>query len=82
MKVQEISKGVERVLENFDAHGYSLMTETDESPSQTTDTDLPIEATLQRLSKFVNHRIRYEDFTNADKKNMVELFVSHSTTMT
>ena len=82
MKVHELSKGVERVLENVDSQGNAIAADLDGSSSNMTNEDIPIEATLLKLAKFVNLKIRHEDFSIADKKNMLELFVSHATTMT
>ena len=35
-----------------------------------------------KLSKYVNNRIGYEDFTSTDKRNLVETFVTHEMTLT
>ena len=80
--MQDITKGVERILENIQSQSYTLAEGQEEETSESTETDLPIEATLQKLSRFINYRIGYEDFTNTDKRNLVEIFVTHETTLT
>ena len=44
--------------------------------------EVAVASTLQKLSLFVNNRIKHQDFTDADKENMVKLFVTHASTMT
>jgi len=40
-----------------------------------------IEPTLVRLNQYVHQQIKWTDFTVEDKMNMMELFVTHETTL-
>jgi hypothetical protein len=39
--------------------------------------ELGLESTLSKLREFVKEKVRYADFNDQDKQEMIEMFVTH-----
>ena len=66
IQVNEMSQGV------LTSENGSIMVTSD---------GIGMEEALQKLQQFVKSKVKYSDFNDTDKMHLVELFVTHSTTM-
>ena len=43
--------------------------------------EMGLENTLSKLRNFVSEKVKYNDFNDQDKSDMVEMFVTHPTSL-